>query len=169
MTVDVKVINLGPVLQRFRPETILRALKRMANNTGEIIVKKAVGKAPVDTGLLRASLAHEVKEDNEQIMIDVGSNVEYAIFVEYGTGALTDWPGGGKGYHFPPPAKLERWAQRHGFPPGGGFVVARAIARRGGLPPKRYIRDAIDESIADIEKMAQAVAQDIEREFGGES
>ena len=37
---------------------------------------------PVDTGQLRASITHEV----EGLVGVVGTNVEYAVYVEYGTG-----------------------------------------------------------------------------------
>ena len=39
--------------------------------------------APVDTGRLRNSLTHDVRPDEEAVYI--GTNVEYAPFVEYGT------------------------------------------------------------------------------------
>ena len=66
-----------------------------------------------------------------------GSNVKYAPYMEYGTGRLADAEGGGGGgRHWPPAQALEGWASRHGFGPGGGFLVARAIGRRGGLKPR---------------------------------
>lgn len=39
---------------------------------------------PVDTGRLRASLTHEVEKSGKEIIGRVGTNVEYAIPVEYG-------------------------------------------------------------------------------------
>jgi HK97 gp10 family phage protein len=38
---------------------------------------------PVDTGRLRNSITHDVRDDK----VYVGTNVEYAPYVEYGTGA----------------------------------------------------------------------------------
>jgi len=42
----------------------------------------AAGKAPVDTGRLKNSLTHEVAMNEKAVY--VGTNVEYAPFVEYG-------------------------------------------------------------------------------------
>lgn len=41
--------------------------------------------APVDTGRLRSSITHEVTTDSKGLVAFVGTNVEYAIFVELGT------------------------------------------------------------------------------------
>jgi HK97 gp10 family phage protein len=166
--VEAKIVNLSHVLARLDPQLALKAVHRIADNIGELVVGNAAQKAPVDTGLLRASIAYGVRRGDRETAIDIGSNIEYAFYVEFGTGALTDWPGGGKGHHFPPPAKLERWARRHGFREGGGFLVARAIARRGGLPPRRFIRDAVEESMPGIEVMAQEVAREIEEGMSGD-
>jgi HK97 gp10 family phage protein len=40
---------------------------------------------PVDTGRLRDSITHAVSADGLGLKADIGSNVEYAIFVELGT------------------------------------------------------------------------------------
>lgn len=41
--------------------------------------------APVDTGRLRSSLTHERGRDEKGLVARVGTNVDYAIFVELGT------------------------------------------------------------------------------------
>lgn len=41
--------------------------------------------APVQTGRLRASITHVPGRDGKGYYVDVGSNVEYAPFVEFGT------------------------------------------------------------------------------------
>lgn len=40
---------------------------------------------PVDTGRLRSSITNRLDEDAAGLFADIGSNVEYAIFVELGT------------------------------------------------------------------------------------
>jgi HK97 gp10 family phage protein len=40
---------------------------------------------PVDTGRLRASITHEMAEDSRGLVAVVGSDVEYAAYVELGT------------------------------------------------------------------------------------
>lgn len=106
--------------------------------------------APADIGRLRSSITHQVDKAQMPLWGKVGVNVSYAPYMEYGTKP-----------HFPPPEALEDWAQRHGFPPGGGFLVARAIARHG-LRPRDYFgksyennKDAIEEDSAEIERQVE--------------
>lgn len=65
---------------------ILKATDEAIYNALYIIGAKAAdyaaGLAPVDTGRLKNSLTHEVAMDEKAVY--VGTNVEYAPFVEYG-------------------------------------------------------------------------------------
>jgi phage gpG-like protein len=67
-------------------QEIINATNEAIYNALEIIGAKAAdyaaGKAPVDTGRLKNSLTHEVAMDEKAVY--VGTNVEYAPFVEYG-------------------------------------------------------------------------------------
>lgn len=45
----------------------------------------AIRGCPVDTGRLRSSITHEVDRDSEGLVGTVGTNVEYAPYVEFGT------------------------------------------------------------------------------------
>ena len=46
---------------------------------------------PVDTGRLRNSIAHKVEDNGENgATLYVGSNVEYALYHEYGTGIYAE-------------------------------------------------------------------------------
>lgn len=65
-------------------ESAERALEK-CGLTAEGYAKKA---APVDTGNLRNSISHKVQKDT----MYVGTNVEYAPYVEFGTGKY--YPGG---------------------------------------------------------------------------
>lgn len=58
----------------------------------------------------------------------VGSELEYAIFVDQGTGLAA---GHGPYAHMPPPDKLVDWATDHGINP---FVLARHIFTYGTEP-----------------------------------
>jgi phage gpG-like protein len=44
----------------------------------------------VDTGRLRASITHRATRENDVYAVEIGTNVEYAADVEYGTS--TTWP-----------------------------------------------------------------------------
>lgn len=65
-------------------EAKMRALEK-CGLTAEGYAKKAT---PVDTGNLRNSISHKVTED----AVYIGTNTEYAPYVEFGTGKY--YPGG---------------------------------------------------------------------------
>jgi hypothetical protein len=92
----------------------------------EIVIR-----TPVDTGRLRSSLA--VASRDQGLTAIVGTNVQYAPHVEFGTRP-----------HWPPLSAMQPWAGRHGFPKGkkGAFLVARAISRRG-TRARHMFRDGI--------------------------
>lgn len=50
---------------------------------GEFVKTEAKIRTPVDTGLLRSSIDYNVKEQEKTV--EVGTNTEYAIYVEKGT------------------------------------------------------------------------------------
>ena len=55
---------------------------------------------PVDSGQLRSSITHSVDTSKNEIVGIVGTNIEYAPYVEYGTGI---WAVNGDG-------RQERWS-----------------------------------------------------------
>jgi len=97
--------------------------------------------APVDTGLLKSSITyatalelgrptqegrvtakdkHMISQPSEHYRLKIGTAVDYAPHVEYGTKA-----------HFPPVKSLVGWAKRVLGNPRLAFVVARAISKKG--------------------------------------
>lgn len=58
-------------------------VKKALTKTGEFVKSEAKIRTPVDTGLLRSSLDYNVIE--EEKTVEVGTNTEYAIYVEKGT------------------------------------------------------------------------------------
>ena len=68
------------------------------------------GKDPrpnVDTGRLRASITHQVSEEEKAVY--VGTNVEYAPYVELGTSRMQGWP------YLKPAASAHGSEYRQGF------------------------------------------------------
>lgn len=67
---------------------VARELERRALK----VQNTATDLCPVDTGRLRASIDHELGFDALGIYVDVGSNVEYAAYVELGTSRASAQP-----------------------------------------------------------------------------
>ena len=77
ITIKVKVDNTKQVLsdtQKHKERALMKC--------GAAWESYAKQDAPVDTGRLRNSLTHEMEGEDT---IDIGSNVEYAIYQELGT------------------------------------------------------------------------------------
>lgn len=73
-------------------EDIKAALLRGLETCGLVAEGYAKKLAPVDTGNLRNSITHEVVEDENAVYI--GTNNEYAAYVELGTGIYAEGGGG---------------------------------------------------------------------------
>jgi len=65
---------------------------------GEIVASSAIQKCPVDTGNLRGSITSEI--DENALVARIGTPVEYAPYIEFGTGEYAengmgrkDWKG----------------------------------------------------------------------------
>lgn len=86
-------------------QACISAMKQNALRALEIIGGQAETYAkglsePIKTGALRNSITHRVDNDKKQVVI--GSNVEYAPYIELGTGKLYE----------PPPEWIEAHAKR---------------------------------------------------------
>jgi len=60
-------------------------LKKKLKSIGFQIEREAKKNAPVDTGRLRASITTDVTMNQGLPMVKVGTNVEYAPYIEFGT------------------------------------------------------------------------------------
>ena len=122
----------------------LAGLERAKARTLEMIGLKAEGYAkklcPVGTvestgkkgyrgGTLRNSITHTVDEDP----VSIGSNVEYAPYVELGTGP-----------HIEPPPDWETFTSKRGSGVGRGYVK-----------PRRYLQPAIEEHAGEYKTIAE--------------
>lgn len=71
------------------PEGPVAELLARKGARGEAGAKR---RAPVDTGRLRSSITHRLGRDSEGLFVDVGTDVEYARFVELGTSKTAAQP-----------------------------------------------------------------------------
>ena len=85
----IEVDNTEEVLREL--ETKIEAALEACGNQAVSHAKQNITEAGrVDTGAMRNSMTHQVKDDT----CYVGTNIEYAIYHEYGTGIYTDGGGG---------------------------------------------------------------------------
>lgn len=83
---SVMVTSHADEFKRAKVESIARALEAIGIQAeGDVSML-----APVDTGRLRASITHETRPEEESVYI--GTNVEYAAYVEYGTKKMKAQP-----------------------------------------------------------------------------
>lgn len=80
MGLEIKVTNNAKLTLEELQSACLRALERM----GQQVEGYAIDLVPVDTGMLQNSLTHKVVPS--ELTVYAGSNMEYAAYVELGTG-----------------------------------------------------------------------------------
>lgn len=81
---EVEITSNADEVKAAKDETVRRALEAVALQAEGYVAELA----PVDTGRLRASITHDTDEDSAYI----GTNVEYAAYVEYGTSKTKEQP-----------------------------------------------------------------------------
>lgn len=87
MKIKVEVENLEQVVDSVINETELyQAIGRAC----ALVERRAKEKAPKDTGALRRSITSEVKIEDDEIVGHVFTPLEYAPYVEYGTGLFAE-------------------------------------------------------------------------------
>lgn len=130
---------------RFAREPLRQALVQIGRH-GE---NEAKNRAPVDSGRLRASITHQVDDQPLMLSVDIGvigprGALDYAKYMEFGTGLVHDHPNWPHRPHFVSPKHLMNWGPvRRGIVSPG---IARLITRRGGLRPRRYLRSVLEQN-----------------------
>ena len=71
-------------------DAIRDAILSGLEETGIVAERHAKDKCPVDTGRLQRSIHHTV--DDDELSVQIGSNVEYASYVELGTSKMRAQP-----------------------------------------------------------------------------
>lgn len=99
-------------------------MKRGLILAGKLVAQRATRKAPIDKGRLKRSITHgQPERQGDRYRIEVGTNVEYAPYQEFGTGDKAEDPSKSKD------------------------------PTRPGIPPHPYLRPALKESKDDIRKL----------------
>ena len=111
-------------------ETIGLKAEKYAKALCPVGTVESTGKKGYRGGTLRNSITHSVSEDT----VSIGSNVEYAPYVELGTGP-----------NFTPPPEWESFDTPKGSGVGHGYVK-----------PRPYLRPAIEEHRAEYEQIMKS-------------
>ena len=126
ITVKIKNVDrVAKAISRY-PTLSVKHLDRAIKNSLIKIQRRAMKKAPVDTGLLRARWNMSVNFLRGVLKPES----KYATFVEYGT--KPHWVG---------IKHLEGWARRHGISP---FTVQSKIAKKG-TKAQPFLEPAVNE------------------------
>lgn len=80
MSVRVENDHTAEVLAKLK-----NGIQQALEQSGTLVENVAARNAPVDTGRLRNSLTHQMKGSDS---VEIGSDVEYAIYVECGTSRM---------------------------------------------------------------------------------
>jgi len=129
---------------------MVNAMKKAAG----LVLRESRKNAPVNRGLLRSSLAMEVRATAREVQGVVGSPVKYAPHMEYGTKPFT-----------PPLQPLVRWVElKFGKRGQDAILVAKGVQRkiaRRGLKPRRYLRSAVEDNKSKLIDILEQGVKDI--------
>lgn len=119
-----------------------RAVIRGLIKAAMLVESQAVLLVPVNTGGLRNSIGYKVNES--ELVAYIGTNCEYAIYVEYGTGEFAENGNGRKG----------GWVYKT---PDGEVHFTY------GMPPQPYLRTAFRQN----QKAIKDILADCLKSLGG--
>ena len=114
-----------------------------------------------DTGTARSRVGSEItRTAGSEIIGKVGISGSDATEVPYGPYALEygRLPG-----RMPPPEKLEEWAIRKQLGPGLGFIIARAIGRRGVKAPHTLSNAVKNKTGEALKKFEEGIDRELKK------
>ncbi len=151
----VRLEGVPPLKRKLTPahRFLTGPTHRYANRVGTVVRNFSRQRAPRWRGGLQKAITYRVLGGTVAREVRVEANAVHAAIHEFGHAP-----------YWPPPTALEGWAAAHGFGPGGGFLVARAISRRG-IAAKHYMRDGV----AAAEPRVRAYADQMQREIEAEA
>lgn len=168
MSEPAHIIGLGKLIRRLEnPDWVARPMGALLDRWRFSVERGAKGNIKRGPGgwLWKGGTRRSLTSERDQAAFPqwakVGSNLQTARWGEYGTGLLSEDPQSSHRRHWPPAAALEPWAKAHGTT---GFAVARAIGLRGGLAPRRFLRNAAEASEKRIPGWLATAAKEIEAE-----
>lgn len=140
---QVDASSFGRVADKLKASSgvVGNACEKMILRAALMAEAKAKEKAPIDKGILRGSITHSIDKRGNEIIGRVGTNLDYAVHQEYGTGLY----GRRRDYIYPRRAKILRFKVK-----SGGIVFARRVR---GTQGKFFIKKGLQEVKDRIEEI----------------
>lgn len=113
------------------------SVEQAVNEACILVENDAKKRCPVDTGELRMSITHEIEETSENRTTGaVGTNLEYAPYVEFGTGIFSSLGNG----------RQDRWSYKDAKGEWHSTI---------GQQPQPYLHPALDDNRKEVKKLIQ--------------
>lgn len=128
---DIKIEGLDTIVEKLENAVSEEALKKAIGKACALVERSAKEKAPKGTGELRRSITSEVYQEGGEIVGKVFTPLEYAPYVEFGTGLFAE-NGGRTDVPWNYQDDEGNWHST------------------SGMKPRPYMRPALDENRAQI-------------------
>ena len=113
------------------------SVEQAVNEACILVENDAKRRAPKDTGELVLSITHEIEETSENRTTGaVGTNLEYAPYVEFGTGIFSSLGNG----------RQDRWSYKDAKGEWHSTI---------GQQPQPYLHPALDDNREEVKKLIQ--------------
>lgn len=147
---EFKAITHYEIVVKEITEACLHAL----DVSGNLIEGSAQLLCPVDLGQLRGSITHQLDQTNLEVRI--GTNVEYAPYIEFGTGEFAENGQGRKGGWFFVSIRpqLSGWLRPLGKTKDGQYLYFTY-----GSKPQPFLRPALINNIENIKRIFKDVTK----------
>ena len=128
---------------------MIKGLAVNMENTCLVVERDAKKNVPVDNGVLKASITHDVKTTSDMIVGKVFSNLDYAPYVEKGTGIYAEE---GNGRMTPWYVLEEALQGGHKLPTFQGKVTpvygksGKKYYKTDGMKPQPFLEPARDKN-----------------------
>jgi HK97 gp10 family phage protein len=138
---NIKISGLDSLLDMFDDAADVVELEKAVGKACALVERSAKQKAPKGSGDLRRSITSEVVIEGDQIVGTVFTPLEYAPYVEYGTGLFAE---GGNGRQDVPWCYKDDEGEWHST---------------SGMKPHPYMRPALEENREKILRLLEGATE----------
>lgn len=141
MNLDVKITGLASILGQLDDLVNMDSLEQGMKASCALVERSAKQNVPVATGELRRSISSKVETDGQTVTGTIYTPLEYAPYIEYGTGLFAE-----KGGRNTPWSYQDDKGEWH---------------TTSGMPPQPFMRPALERNrTAILEKLGGSINND---------